>query len=232
MALPIHWYVVPDDTPTLPFESAISNSQLDIDRNINGDLGEQYNSWKSWNWKPLPPGLFTGHYCGTRSDFANGATYDPTANYPIGALGWPRCCAPPMQVGASALYGGDVLYGRYPASPPLAEPAPIPPSSVSWEGYPYCRYSWSVPAVAVGRTCGAILVYAAPGTYRIVLLGDAAAPGSVVVGEYTMGGPMTVIPWTGAPIIITAPVIGYMIYFGVVARPGTMDLGLTIDTLP
>lgn len=233
MALPIHWYAVPDDTPTLPFESAISNSQLDIDRNINGDVGEVFNSWKAWNWEPLPPGLFTGHYCGTRSDHANGAAYDPGASYPIGALGWPRCCAPPMKVGASALYGGDAQIARY-AGPPVGiiiSPVPgygpvVPPGSY------YRGTNLGIPIVP-SFPVGTIFWHGTPATLRVTFLADLArADCRLVVWRPPPIGTFDVQVWDGRQFTATVPDADAYVYVWIGSAHPYSDFAFTVDVVP
>jgi hypothetical protein len=57
--------------------------------------------------KKAPKGLFTGHFCGTLQQHAEGAIYDSSAPpISVGALGWPRCCNPPPLVVGPAGVGG------------------------------------------------------------------------------------------------------------------------------
>lgn len=114
------WYPAAPHARALPFPSAINqlvNSHDDTDWDWGDEIGEVPNSPKVIDhMKPIPLAIGQ-HQCGTATDFAEGAEYDPDAHYPYRADGLPECC--PGEIGGVE-WGGQM---------------PIPPEGgIEWGG--------------------------------------------------------------------------------------------------
>lgn len=102
----IVWYPAAEDARVLPYDSAIFNREWDRDGNLplQGEgVGEVSDAPRRINHFPTPFGANGSHQCGTESDFAEGAIYDPDVHVEYRSDGLPKCC--PGGIGG-VLWGG------------------------------------------------------------------------------------------------------------------------------
>ena len=96
----IHWYRVPADRPCLPVGSFVEDSdwtnnngpRSTIYKGVSPDLqGEQWVDRPAVRLNPLPGELYTGHYCGTPTQWAG--QLDLANPDDVGEYG---CCNPDL----------------------------------------------------------------------------------------------------------------------------------------
>ncbi len=112
----VRFYEALPNAPTLPFWSVVYCSENDPVKWPLDTIGTLRQTPFPFTGRVSPAGLTFLHFCGTESEFANGATYDaarPPA--PIGANGLPLCCFAPPRVGGGAGGGGLASYRVHPA---------------------------------------------------------------------------------------------------------------------
>lgn len=105
----VHWYVVPDDTPTLPYPSRINSIDWRDNRVNPSPVGEVTFADRPFDgWGRIVPPIPGDHICGTRADFADGGTYLPDdPPFPRGEDGIPLCCRP--EIGGLVVGGGTAF---------------------------------------------------------------------------------------------------------------------------
>lgn len=103
----VRWFEAEPDAQPLPFPSVICVSTNEQDRYLDSPIGEVYGARHRFKLGKAPVGLFSGHYCGTEKDFAEGCAYDPDSPpFEYLANGFPKCCDAPFTALGGAGVGG------------------------------------------------------------------------------------------------------------------------------
>lgn len=103
----IRWYPALPDAKCIPFPTVVNRQEWaygDYDQPNLVARGEVFHAKKVINHMQPVPGADGSHICGTPQMFLEGATYDPSANFPLRPDGLPECC--PGAVPKGVLWGG------------------------------------------------------------------------------------------------------------------------------
>jgi hypothetical protein len=129
----VRFFEAEPDALVFPGWSVVYCSESDPAKYPDDSIGTLRRPPFGATLETAPKGLFTGRFCGTLQQHANGATFDASAPpIPIAANGWPLCCNPPPRVfggpglgGKSAWTlesGGPIPGPSCPAATPIANP--------------------------------------------------------------------------------------------------------------